>query len=562
MRINRFVSGSLLALLLLSLNGLAAYETEWDDPKFKDPDATDGALKNSVFKMDGVIWAGYDFMDRSANGAPDTAGGDHTGFRVGRAYLNTRGKATNGPFKGWAYRVTTDVQRAEHLYNNCGSTGATVCSGNNDYIVFLKYAYIDIPLTRGGKTHLRLGQQQTPPVSGQAGVSLTEIWGHRYLDTAGKQVWDELGLSGSTANGFGFIHKSEYYGLHLLVGNGEGYHHANAENITVNSTSLSDFSAGDTTSYGYDIWGMLSFIPTGNNKALRWTINLPFRQRNFYGVDGSETETIQLTMTDASNNILLQPQYKIYHGDVRAKRDLYYGWDTDVEVKTGDFAFTVGGGSAIKLDRRGSAYVVDETLLNGGVSLADFQTLNTYFLRDEDRYGLANYVFFHFKYQMLGAFFRYTEGSSQSSLNGKLGTVNGKPWLVRVLNQDVLNDVDGQNGALGDMTLGELKAINPGKNRFRTVTYGGTWHANGRFRISLGVKETVGTDSNGDEFRENVLQRYYDTTGTTTVASQLESSDTLKSIIGYQPTDTLDLNDFIGKRSINREVFIRGQYKF
>ncbi len=556
---SRILTATIMFALIFPFSLVYGYETDWNDPKFKDPEAKEGTLSetllNSNFKIDGSIFTGYEFLDRGTTGNPEAGGGDKTGFSVTRTYINFRGKVQEGMFKGWGFRITPDIQRADEFTNNCDNavddTGATAsCSGKNSYVYYMKYAYVDIPILK--KTWIRLGQQGTPTSSGAAGVDMTGIWGHRYLTTQGKDPLNQMGLTESADLGVSIIHKADYYGIHLMLSNGEGYHHANAE--VLNTGDLTTLSQGADDSYGYDFYGMLSIIPTGKSKDLKWSINLPFREQNFIGMDQSEYTVRNMDISDYND-----PKFSLYRSSTRAKKDAVYALDTDVELKLNGVKFTVGGGKVMYKDRRANAYLIDETVLNG-INPADITTINDHFVSGEDQKGYGTYGFAHLKVGSFGGVFRYMEGTGGSSLNGKVSAVSTKPFVAKYINADV------QDGVLGNIGYYDALALETSKGKFKSVVAGITYHFNDRFRITLGHSRLSGRDTTGKPYRENLFEHITDGSGNT-VASQIEDQSTptgalIASSMGLSPSDTLDLNDLIGKKKVITETFLRAQYSF
>jgi hypothetical protein len=140
---------------------LFAYETKYTDKK------TDEKTENNTeFKVDGVIFAGYERTDKENSGVPDANGTNarNQGFDIKRAYLNLIGNVTDGDYKGYGFRVTFDGGQV------LGGTAATTsASGNNIHVPELKFAYMTMPLFSAGdfgSSSLRLGMQHTPTTFG------------------------------------------------------------------------------------------------------------------------------------------------------------------------------------------------------------------------------------------------------------------------------------------------------------------------------------------------------------------------------------------------------------
>lgn len=543
-KITKFISKvNIVLFLLIPFTATMAYETEWDDPKFKDKKGDEetlaDALMNSKFKIDGVIFGGYEFLDRDVTGTPESGGKDKTGFSVTRTYINLSSTVTEGEHKGWGFRLTPDIERREELCDT------SVCDGKNSYVMYMKYAYVNIPLLNGGKTSLRIGQQQVPAVSGKAGVDFTKLWGHRYLS---KVPLQQLGLTESVDIGASLIHKSDYFGVHLLLSNGEGYHHANAENL--NQGNLVSLSEGSDDSYGYDLNGLVSIIPFGKTKDFQWSINLPFREENIIGMDTSEY-TVRLM--DVSN--LANPTFSYYRSSTRAKKDAFYALDTDFVMKFPSFEMTVGLGRAQKKDRRANSYLIDETVIDG-VNPADIATISSHMVVAEDRTGIGNYGYIHFKVDHFGGVFRYMEGTGGSSLSDKMSTTSNQPLISRVINEDA------QDGILGNMEAIDILTLDQGKAKFKSILAGLTYHANDRFDVTLGFTRVTGIDSSGRSYRTNIYENITDGAGNT-VAEQLESNPAVIAALGLSGvTSSFDLNDLVGKKKVISETFVRAQYKF
>ncbi|MBX7057668.1 MAG: hypothetical protein K1X75_06345 [Leptospirales bacterium] len=539
---------------------LLAYEEEWNDPKFADPapavEEPGGAeqlFRDSRFRLDGVVWAGYEFLDYQANGASDSSGpnSEKAGFRVGRAYVNARGEAVRGPYQGFGFRVTFDAAPAAGFGDGCSADGNSACTGANTSLAFLKYAYMNVPLYAGGRLFLRFGQQETPLIDAPNGISLQEIWDYRYLDSDGKPMYEELGLGSSTDRGLSINFKHDYLGISALLGNGESYTRVNAQQIR--RQSLSDLARGEGDSYGLDFYGAVSLRPTGKDRDLELTLTLPFRLRNITGIAPEETS---FASVDLSNPAAPQASYLI--GDERAKKDAAYGYEADGVIRSGDLSFTAGLGQAVRVDRRGRAFSYNQTTLANGIDPNNqTQVLNSISV-EEDAYGVASYFFAHARYEWLGAFFRYSEGNSDSALNGALGVSTRKSWLSQMIN------ADRADGVLGNLSFGETRSLDLGRSRFRKITYGLTWHANDRFRLSIGLSRITGTTASGGERRVNALQRVsgQGAASSLNLAQQLENSASFKSQLGLSSNDRVDLNDFIGQRQVEQQIFVRSQYLF
>ncbi len=555
------------ALLLASalFSGSAyAYDVEWDDPRFPNPEsetkegqAPDSTLsqifKDSRFRLDGQIWAAFERRDRQQNGASDPSGpnSELAGFRLGRTYLNAIGDVTKGDYKGYGFRLTLDASEpATDFGDGCSADGNARCAAaGNDNLFFLKFAYFNIPLWQNAS--LRFGLQQSAIADAQHGTSLQSIWDHRYLDADGRQAFHEWGFTSAAERGVSLIQKHDYFGVQLQLANGEGFRRVNAQDVRRNS--IADLSQGAGDSYGLDLFGNVSVRPTGKEKNFELSISFPFRLRNITGVAPEETN---YATADVSN--LANPQYTIYQGDTRAKRDAFWGSEIDTVFRSGPFELTLGAGGGVRLDRRGDAYRYNQATLVSGINPLDLRNLNTNVAIEEDARGDGLYGFIHGRYEQFGGFYRYTEGTSGTNLDGTLGVSTRKSWLSQSINQDI------RDGVGGNLTLGETLAFDPGKARFQKHLFGITWHANDRLRISLGVSRLTGTEASGKQRRINALDRIDGQGGQAArvLSDQLELNNSIKSALGLSANDVLDLNDYIGTRQIEQQIFIRSQYLY
>ncbi len=345
--------------------------------------------------LSGVIYSGYEFLDHQEDkGAEENSPtSEKSGFKLSRVYVTLKGKAKSGAYQGWDFRVTTDARSAAKEADGCGDDG--VCEEDNSYKLFLKYAYVSVPLhflSFGNKNLLRLGQQHSPLVDAKAGVSLQEYWGHRYV---AQTSTEELGLSSSTDRGLAFIHQDDYFGLHLLLANGEGYRRNNAQ---VKVSSIEALRNGEQDTTALDLYALVSFIPTGKEKAFHWSINLPFRVHNIGEISKKD---VMLEDTSSGTSRMLE-------GDRRALRDLDYGLETDIQTKFGDLALTLGLGTLYKKDLRGP--------------VLDAQTKELV-ANAKDASGFGHYAFINLRWSWIGAFFRYSYGSAVSDAKGKIEAI-------------------------------------------------------------------------------------------------------------------------------------------
>ncbi len=171
--------------------------------------------KNFNLSLSGGIHSGYEFLDHQEDmGAEEnTPSSEKSGFKLSRAYVTLKGKADSKTYQGWSFHITTDIRSAAKEADGCGTDD--VCEEGNSYNLFLKYAFVSIPLyslNLGEKNLLCLGLQHNPLVDGKAGVSLQRYWGNRYVAQASTE---ELGLSSDSGRGLSFIHKNDCSGKKL-----------------------------------------------------------------------------------------------------------------------------------------------------------------------------------------------------------------------------------------------------------------------------------------------------------------------------------------------------------
>ncbi len=571
---------------------LLAYETDWNDgklpvgepPEVKEGEEAPKPILNSRFKLGGQVFSGYEFLDHTRNGAPDASGpnnkigyggGNETqGFTLNRVYLNFQAEIVDGPLKGWSFRVTPDAGRAASSGLGCGGSGGTtaVNSCNNEYTMWLKFAFVNIPLFKGAR--LRLGQQNVPMING-AVVNLEDDWGHRYID---QTAFEFLGMSASADRGIAFYYKNDYFGLHTLLANGEGFRKGNGQNTfvpSINSSStgaqrvsaLDSLSTGAGDSYALDLSNMISIIPTGKNEKHQFSVNFPFRLQNVYGMDyANETRFYQLDITGAA------PTYSMLMSDSRSKRDYSYGIQTDYTFKSeSGMKFSVGAGEMVKVDRRGSAYIVDNTIVAMGASV-DLNTLSQHIRVDQDAKGHGQFIYASVKAGMFGAFIRYLQGtSSDGTLNGQVGVASSRSYLQQALATPLYNlglpasyhQLRNPSSLTGTVSQ---NGYDPGKSRFQSVAGGVTFHVTPLFRVTLGLSVLIGTDRNGQRIQTNALERVSGNaatgTGASTLNSQIAANSAAKGAIGLTSTDPLNINYFIGKNVDNKQVFLRSEFAF
>lgn len=529
--------------MLMATGSLFAYKTKWKDKKQNEHE----------FSVSGVIHSGYEFNDYQTHGEPDSTGPtkQNTGFRVSRAYVNLKGKGLDGNMKGWGFRITTDIAPAADQGDGCATSP---CGEDNDYNVNLKYAHVIMPTPISG-LKLILGQQHVPGVDGKAGVSLQKFWGHRYVE---KTATEYLGMSSSTDRGLALAYKSDYFGLHMMIANGEGYHHNNGEGVATGITSLSTMAKGSSDSsksYGYDLYAMPSIVPTGKNENFKVAISFPVRLQNIYGIDAEKE--MRTTQMDISSD-LFAPTFTQYIGDAKSKRDYSYGVEIDMEIKTGDLKLGLGVGSIIKVDKRTNAYKIDQSFdpaTNLNSTSAD--KFGDYIYLDQDQKGLANYIQASIKYRYIGIFGRYTIATSNSSLKTRMGTASTKGWGQQML------ETDATDGTLGN--LGYLEATNTydaGKAKTRSYTLGFEIFVNSAFTVATGITEYWGDNPGGGKhFKKNPLNRVSNAAGTS-LDKQLESNNQAKGAVTGNLGGSFESDDFVGERDRQKQVYIKTSFKY
>lgn len=535
-----------LLLFILLASNLFAYETDWNDKKYP----SEGTLNNSLFRLDGVTYTGYEVPGKQRGGKiEDGTNHDETGFIMERAYLNIRGDVQEGPFKGWGYQFTPDLVRASTEYNNCDAISAP-CTGSNNYLLYMKFAFVKIPIFNGGQTQIRVGLQHTPVIGGQAGVHLLGMWGYRYLGISrAHSPIGQLGLSTSADNGISFLHRDHYFSTHLLLSNGEGYNRTDAERMT--SPTLGRYSTGSGDSYGYDFIGIFSIVPTGAAKQHQAMINLVWKQQNAVGMDSSEYEEARWDVTDLDD-----PKFQIMRGNKRAKQDSFYGTEINYIFNPQNFTITTGVGHMMRLDQRSSAYILDSDVIHG-IDPEDQATIMSHFIDDEDQRGHANYFYIHGRYGKFGGVFRYMQGVSNGILGTTLGTTSHKPYLAKMIN------ADAADGEYGNLTYLEAASLETSKSRFQQYLVGLTYFATNRFQVTVGISQIMGTELNGDPHRENNLEGINGYETDQTVAQQLEQNEDIKDELNVnEDYYAMNLNDFIGKKRMIEEIFIRAQLAF
>lgn len=524
--------------------------------------AEDGKLK---MRMGAEIWPGFEMLDRQPTG-PDSAGSDSekTGFGLGRARLDFRGRHYNGNEKGVGFRFTVEQE-----HNPPDSCSGYNCSSDNAYYMKVKYAFVDLPVTDW--MSFRFGQQHTPVVDGQAGVSLQKLWGYRYV---AKAPWDDFGVSPSTERGLSALISFDYFSMHLLLSNGEGSDANNAQarlkSMTTPSNVLQSMSNGVTSNYGLDVTGMLSFSPLGKKGTHRIHINTPFRVQNVVGLSGQDsslpaidacTDTVTMvnsgpTPTATCANIVTTLRPAIYKGNARAARDYYTGVEVDYQIETPEFESTLGAGFIQKVDRRSTAYRIrPDVTLNGS-----FTDLANNYITQADQRGDMVYIFWHGRYRFLGAFVRFATGNGNGGTSNNLSTYDNRDYWRQILALDAVDNT------IGNLTYSEALAVDFGRATFREWIAGLTWHVNDNFQISVGWSQVTATDSRGGPAKSSALDAFT-LPGGDTLSETLADSSTFSQIpafyqnLGYNSSSGFRVQDYAGQRARDQQIFIRARFK-
>jgi hypothetical protein len=565
---SKLLAGGVI-LLFASMSSVSAYETDWNNKKLKGEDP------NSEVKIGGQLFLGYDFVDKQTDGTLDvpslrgSSTGKGTGFDIQRVYLYVKGKVKSGPAKGWDYNVTLDGGYHADEWND-------QAAGNppkNDIMVFVKNAWVTAPVKfiPVGKNHIRVGMQDTPISQSMGGVKSTSMWGHRYLADAGKPHYAEVGLDPAVDQGVSFAHKTDMYGVHLMLHNGDGYHAANAQGLTTikGSTSLSSLAQQSLTnnSYALDLTGNINIIPTGKDKKNHFSVSLPFKIKNYYGIEKKEYERVNYDIT--GNTFAWSYQ----RGSEKAFKDSMYGYELVYQNKSDALEFTVGYGNTKVYDKGGDAVQLTNALVGavptGSAAKAENAAAALYgcgatalSCKGYNNEGDLTYWYAHAKFaKKFGAFIRVFDGSTQGSGKNVKAPENGKAQWIKIATADN-NWSDGISGSA------YINSLNT-KGRFNTTEYGLEYFANAMFRIAIGTYYNTYTAGNGETKKTSQWAGTYATNGTTSVETQARTLTSANpgiysfwaSTAGYvdqtkSPTAD-DFNRFFGKEQKDQQTWIR-----
>lgn len=540
-----------LTLLLLSASSLLAIEEKFSDKRVDDTE------NNSEFKLDGVIFAGYERTDTEKNGTPDANGTNarNQGFDVKRAYVNAIGNVIDGPYKGFGFRVTLDGGQVLG-----GTAATTTASGNNIHVPELKFAYFNVPLysTSFGTGIIRFGMQNTPVVDAQHGTTNEYFWAHRYIDSA---TFENLNFASSADMGLSFIHKWEFAGLHLLLGNGEGFRKLNAQNVAAPTTfstiaanastvrsNLRTLSQGSGDSYGLDLYGNVAIRPTGKNKDMEFAILFPFRLQNTTGIRHEEVNITGVTIANVASPTIMN-----YNTSKRSKQDVTFGAEGAFSAVFGSFKFTVGSGHVVHKDKRATSFAIDQAGISA--TAADYSRFTN---PDQDALGRSNYGYLHARFRWIGVFYRDIYGTGST---GTLSALPSKPYLQQLLEADMTDTTPGNVSAA--IHRGSAPGVDLGKARFRKQLGGIEFFPMPRLSIALGMSRQ--TASNPDGSRQKVSQfAQVAATGQTGIPPGTSMESQVNTILAAQvpfPNQYV-ATDLGGKLKEIRQYFLRASYEF
>ena len=502
---------TLLLICLFLSSTIWGYETDWQDKK----------LGPTHFKLHGYFWFGYENID-TQKGTIDT--GTKQGFTINRAYVRIDGKVQEGNFKNWKYHLTVDGT-----------------PGNQR---FLKYAYFGIPLP--GDLLLIGGLQNTPNVNAGK-YHMEKLWGHRYLDSDGKAMWDQLGITTSSDLGIGLQQTKKLYNFNILIANGEGYKKSSNAS-TLNNSSLTNLAKGSGDSYGYHLYGRLSITPLGVKSDLptRIFIHLPFVLKNFYGIQRTEYEYI-------SNLDFTSGQFTILKGNPKAKQDYAYGIEANLFLNIGNIKIGIGAGQIIDKDIRRSAFKIDNNLLTTGINIAN---LYNYYQPAKDSIGIANYIFLWIHYQKFGLVTRYYINTDNGTMAGKLKHKEGLSVAEQLTIQDAQDGILGNLDTATATQLIRSGTVDEGKSKMKTFLIALEYYMNKRYKMAIGIKQSTTTNKDGTPYKITPFQA--NNIGT-------YNSDSYATLVSTQagfPSNVLTDKDIIGTKRIDRQIFFRSKFSY
>lgn len=577
----------LWALALLLSTPLLAIETKYTD---KTIDATENSAE---FKIDGQIFASYEHADEENSGAPDTNGtaanlsgfNQNQGFNIPRAFVGIGGHMIDGTFKGYGFKITLDGGAI--LSSVSGTANSTTSTSNNSSGAELRHAYFYIPLydTSWGKAEIRIGQQNIPLAEGLGGFSDAGTWGHRFIDP---MPFERMGFYAASADrGVSIAHRSTYFGLHTMLGNGEGFRRNNAQAVFVPTgvstgpgvtglsatqaatirTNLANLTNGNNgsaaDSYGYDLYIEPSIHPTGDSKDVEFKIAVPVRMQNTTGIRRKEWEYTQMDLSTltAANSLA---RLDFYHGDARAKQDVAVGPEGAFSMNLDFMKFTVGGGYASLKDKRSTSYRLDQHGIQTQINTANLAGANsvidytTFYNPDKDGYGQASFWYLHFRIKAgtAGSFGILARQIYGTGSTGTLSALPSKTYVQQLIELDIRDNRVGNGDVTLASTRGTSATIDLGKARFRNDLVALIWQPHGRLQFALGVNTLKTQNKDGERTKVSGFTNVGVIGGTGNAGDQLDTRIAANTGLPILHTD------YMGVRRDNRQVFLRAAYTY
>lgn len=491
--------------------------------------------------LSGTLWAGYGIADQQSafikgtNGPQDQA----SGFRISRALFNIDAYNTAEGKKGPGVRISPIAQ------STLAQAGATcrsqvnpalpqTCAGANDYYFGLYHAYGDLPLFHNEHLLLRIGQQQVPGASSPV-HDLSQAMGHRFLDlipsarTGPSSAFENLGFTSATDRGVSVLYSTDHGGIHLMLGNDGSGSMTNGQNIAViteNTTAakLDAAARGYGGSYGTDLHGLINWRPTGRSQQFQLDFSLPFTLKNIYGVLSREYNFTAVDLTCAAG-CDTNPRVNIIRGNERARKDVYAGFQTDVQWQMDDFRFQAGGGPFFFLDRRGQALMLTERELNPNdffyIQMQNFsnpvfvqEMLGNNLRYERDSLGRALYLYASLYFRDYGFFVQLTTGSG-TGIDSSTGRMTGAatapstiPWAVQVAQYEL--QYYGTTSSVPAQALFLLRNnVDTGQAHFQKIVAALVYRVSETMRIALVQSAIQATRADGTPVKTNPLNNVY-----------------------------------------------------
>lgn len=506
------------------------------------------------FSFDGVMFLNYENPDYNGKTDPANSRNRTQGFRMDRAYFTFRGNVKDGNYKDLSFRLTTDVELLGTLGDGCRDN---TCERSNEYIPTLKYAYINLPLVWAEGFHVRAGIQHNPVNNAKYGLSVQEDgWAHRYIE---RPVWTHIDVVESADAGISLIYKgSEYFGYQFLYSNGEGFRTPNADRITddfkTDSDILDRMASGSGDSYGHSLFAAASLIPTGKNSDFHFSLTFPAAVYNLSGIDESEYRyaTYDLCNGDPACRPAA-PELRYFQGNKRAYKDSVYGATLIMKQRVlPELEWVIGTGAVELWNRQSSAYRFDPDSIQAVTN--DLSSWNDYARISTDEYGRAYFIYGRLRYRSFALLARFVTGTSDGSLSPTLGSFADRSWLEKTSMADL------QDATPGNLTFIELLRATGEAPVFRNYTLAITYYYAEAIALSLGTTITVSETSSG-KLQTNRLENIRTFPGSdTTLAGQIEQNR--YTDFGYDRPGIFTLNDYIGERAKDTQIFFRARVRF